>query len=389
MKIWYVVSARIPTEKAHGYQIMKMCEAFAKNGIETHLVVPARHTPVASDAFSYYGIDPIFDISRVPIIDFLGIWPFRIPFVSFFSYYAVMALFLLRGRSVFSRIGPEDAIYVRSPEIAWFFRGDPRLIFEVHELNRIMRWYVRHVGRFSRMIAVTRHLAERLVAMGVPSGRVAVAHDAVDPLRFSGVPDRAACRRILGIASDVRLVAYVGRLSVHGVDKGVRDAIAAIPAVSASIGPSCLFSFVGGPGEDISAYRALAASLGVPSSRCVFTDQVPWNTAPLWMRAADALIIPLPWTAFSAYETSPLKLFEYMASDTPIVATDLPSLREILIDGETAMLVPPGDPSALAAGIASVILNAELGRGLAARAAEAVRGMTWRARARAVLDAPQ
>ena len=56
------------------------------------------------------------------------------------------------------------------------------------------------------------------------------------------------------------------------------------------------------------------------------------------------LVLPNPASAISSAFTSPLKLFEYMASGRPIVASDLPSLREVLRDGENALLVAPGNP---------------------------------------------
>ena len=48
---------------------------------------------------------------------------------------------------------------------------------------------------------------------------------------------------------------------------------------------------------------------------------------------------------------SPLKVFEYMAAGKPVLASDIPALREILRDGETALLLPPGEPEAWAAAL--------------------------------------
>ena len=67
---------------------------------------------------------------------------------------------------------------------------------------------------------------------------------------------------------------------------------------------------------------------------------------------ADVLVLPNPASAISNRFTSPLKLFDYMASGRPIVASNLPAIREILRDTENAVLVEPGNPDALAAGSA-------------------------------------
>src|SRR5262249_13241169 len=70
---------------------------------------------------------------------------------------------------------------------------------------------------------------------------------------------------------------------------------------------------------------------------------------PRWLAAAAVLVLPNSRAEpISARYTSPLKLFEYMAAGRPIVASDLPSLREVLTGGRNAVLVPPDDPGALA-----------------------------------------
>ena len=91
--------------------------------------------------------------------------------------------------------------------------------------------------------------------------------------------------------------------------------------------------------------------------------------------------MPFHWTEHFAYYASPLKLFEYMASKTPIVATDLPSTGEILRDGENAVLVEPDDPKALAEGIERTLSDAELAARIGRQAREDVRQYTWGERA--------
>ena len=76
------------------------------------------------------------------------------------------------------------------------------------------------------------------------------------------------------------------------------------------------------------------------------------------------------------YFTSPLKLFDYMAAGAPIVASDLPTVREVLTDGDNALLVPPGRPvDALAAAIRRLLVNPGLADRLRRTAFEQVRGV--------------
>ena len=68
-RLLYIVNARLPTEKAHGYQISKMCEAFAENGIESLLVHPYRYQSrpelFQQTVFDYYGVRRVFEISTL------------------------------------------------------------------------------------------------------------------------------------------------------------------------------------------------------------------------------------------------------------------------------------------------------------------------------------
>ena len=90
------------------------------------------------------------------------------------------------------------------------------------------------------------------------------------------------------------------------------------------------------------------------------------------LRDAAVLVLPNRATTVSARYTSPLKLFEYLALGKPIVASDLPALREVLRDQENAILVPPDRPLALAAALREVLddpaLAERLGRGARADA---------------------
>jgi glycosyltransferase involved in cell wall biosynthesis len=142
---------------------------------------------------------------------------------------------------------------------------------------------------------------------------------------------------------------------------------------------------VGGTPADVAAFEAFLAREGLERVR--LAGYVPPGAVPLWLAAADALALPNSGAeTISARYTSPLKLFEYMAAGRPVVASDLPSLREVLADGVNARLVPPDSPAGLARGLLEVLDDPDLGARLASRARADVAGRTWDARARAVRD---
>jgi glycosyltransferase involved in cell wall biosynthesis len=105
---------------------------------------------------------------------------------------------------------------------------------------------------------------------------------------------------------------------------------------------------------------------------------------PLYLRAADVLVVPnTAKEDISRLYTSPMKLFEYMASGTPIVASDLPSIREI-VDDSIVSFFAPDDPASLAETIGRVLYNYPEAEAKARLARERVKPYSWKRRAEAI-----
>jgi glycosyltransferase involved in cell wall biosynthesis len=106
-----------------------------------------------------------------------------------------------------------------------------------------------------------------------------------------------------------------------------------------------------------------------------------------FQRAADVLVLPHSMKHIhSAYYTSPLKLFEYMAAGVPIVATELPATKEVLRHAENGWLVQPDSPSALAEGIRHVLANGCLASALADQAKQDAKLYSWERRATCIVE---
>jgi glycosyltransferase involved in cell wall biosynthesis len=171
-----------------------------------------------------------------------------------------------------------------------------------------------------------------------------------------------------------RIVGYAGHLYAwKGVDV-LLEALAGVPEATGLI--------VGGHAAepDLARTQSRAAELGL-ADRVNFTGLVPPERVAGLLRQASVLVLPNRASAISTSFTSPLKLFEYMAAGRPIVASDLPSLREVLHDQVDALLVPPGDAPALAAAIRTLFADPALARRLAGAAAAAVPEYGWDRRA--------
>jgi glycosyltransferase involved in cell wall biosynthesis len=393
-KIIYLANVRFPTEKAHGYQICKMCEAFALNGAEVVLLHPYRHQAdprlVGRTVFDYYGIKPIFQVQTLKNLDVVVLNRF-IPDRIFTPIFFAHALIWGYYAASVARQYRTDLYYTRDTTIAyWLVRMGLPTVYEAHVVpNRGQKLLLRKIKRqpsLRLVVVLTSFLRQRFLDMGFSSEQVIVLPDSVDLDLFEGLPSKEDCRRRLGLPLEQPIIGYIGRFRTLEMEKGIPELVEAMKDLSSVNGAEPLLLCVGGPMDAVPTYLELARRIGIPQDRLRFVDRVPNTEVPYWIRAFDVALAPFPWVDHYAYFMSPLKLFEYMAAGVPILATDLPSIREVLRHGENAWLVPPGDPKALTEGIRHLLENPNLAERLVRQAREDVRQYTWKRRAAVILQ---
>ena len=184
------------------------------------------------------------------------------------------------------------------------------------------------------IIVLTSFIKQRLENIGVPSGKILVAADAVDVDAFSHAD------QVPNATADF-VVGHIGTLKTMGMEKGVADGLRAL----AELPNNFKLLIVGGEEADVEFYKKMADELGV-SPRADFLGNVPHADIPQYAARCNALVAPFPENEHYSYFMSPLKIFEYMASQQPIVSTMLPSIQEVLTNGVNALLVPPSEPTA-------------------------------------------
>lgn len=202
--------------------------------------------------------------------------------------------------------------------------------------NRVYEWIQERAFRgFDAVVAVSEPIARRLEGRGVARERIHVIPNAFDG--SAALVGRADARERLGIPRDEFSIAWVGRLSE---EKGPDVFIDAVPLLAA---PRPTISIIGG-GPDEAALRQRSERLGI-------SDGIRWHGlvrgAGALLAAFDALVLS------SRTEGIPIVLLEAAAAGTPIVATRVGGVPSMFAEGE-ALLVPPGDPRALAAAIDAV-----------------------------------
>ena len=370
MRILIPALAPFPSSEAPAVQVGNMAQAFASLGHDVLLVVPV---PGEGHASSTIGAVPRFRHVALSRRVHRGQ-----------SYLHALRILRLVTRDdvglVFARNLRACLLPAR--------RGIPT-VFEAHTLSSLTgrqdRWVLRRLMRspgFRGIVAISQALADDLVdELGVDPAMLMVAHDAVrvephahDAVRAAVPPREPDAPMRIG---------YTGSLFTG---KGA-DALLDI----ASACPWATFAIAGGP-------DALAAALRRRASDEALTNVVVHGSlAPVEARAlqrdCDVLVAPFARRIESdsghdiARWTSPMKVFEYMASGRPIVISDLPVLREVLRPDVDALMVAPEDPDALIAALERLRDDPELGARLAASALERVRSeFTWELRARRILE---
>lgn len=371
MRIAYVANVRLPTEKAHGLQVMSMCRAFAQEGHEVRLFVPKRRNVIDATPWAQYGMRPDFEIVEVPIVDFIAYdrWLGRA------ALWLNMLQFASAARRAVRRFAP-DVVYARDP---WFVGIDPRAryVYEAHDFPSTVTWLHRRLWTAAaRIVAVTEGLRQAFLAEGVPDAKTVTAHDGVDAAKFDVKETKAEARAALDLPAEGFIAVYAGHLYPY---KGADDLLEAC----AHLRPATRVVFVGGRPDDLARLKARAEALGV--SNAVFVGPVPHAKVPLYLRAADVAVLPTRASDRHAAEfLSPLKLFEYLAAGKAIVATDTPSVREVLSD-RSAVLVPPSDPAAIAAALNDLADVPAKVEALSREAVLLAKERAWTARAARVL----
>ncbi len=386
--IIYIGNIRLPTEKAHGYQIMKMCEALSSCGADVELWHPARLQANkglrGTDAFAQYGVRRSFALRKIRNIDIVVLNRF-IPDVFFMPFFLIHALvwgWYVAGRA---RKAAADAYYARDDEVAyWLLRRGMPTVYEAHGIPRGWKyWMLRSIARSPQLalvVAVTGFLKDDLVRIGFPAEKIIVLPDAVDTQDFPVNTDKLSLRRELGLPADKKIATYMGNFMTKGMTKGVETVVGAVSLLDAS----CVVVLVGGQPDELAAYGEHVERSGL-RERIILVPFKPHREAMRYLTASDALLMPFPLhnRHYRLY-MSPLKMFEYMASGVPIVASDLPSIREVL-SAETAVFAAPSDAVSLAAAIRRLFAEPEAALRRAQAARKTVLRYSWRARAATVL----
>ena len=295
------------------------------------------------------------------------------------------AIFLRALRRALVEVAP-DILWLRSDKLAAHFarRGGPRLVFEAHTVAALYR---QERGASARQVQRLRAMERAIygAATGVAALNALVLEDVRREFGYRGpaaeIPGGVdpALFKPLWQGGDGRTVVYAGTMQFW---KGLDTLMEAM-----ALAPGLRLKLVGsGKPEEEAELRRAAQAPGL-ASRVEFTGRVAQRELPPLLAACACAVHPLPAElSIGERHTSPLKVFEYMSLGMPIVASDVPSLRECLADGANARLYAAGDAAALAASLTQVCADREFAGRVSARARADSTRYTFDARALTLLD---
>lgn len=382
MQLSYFYNMPLPAQLAAPIQILQTAHALAQRGVCTTVYCGSIADNDVDAALAYYDLSPHPNLAIVPLYDGrLPRWALRD---------------VLNNRSA-----DEPHIIMSRGEHGielfdhWHERPRPRreqFVYEAHRLcyteagqwhkprllgprrvqivwrrNRLRRQEQRTVAQADGIVCLTDGVREALLQHFAVDAPTLVLPSGTAPPPISVAPAAAPAR-------DLDIL-YAGKLVQR---KGVFDLVAALPHL-----PGRRLWLLGGDAAQQARVQKLAIEQGV-ADRVELVGYVPPAEIRAWFGRARVGVCPLPMGESDIAErfTSPLKLLEMMACGTPIVATDLPTVRALVSHGETALLAPPSAPNLLAHAIDTLLAQPRLAESLARTAREAVQQYVWSQRAK-------
>lgn len=203
-------------------------------------------------------------------------------------------------------------------------------------------------SRATHVVTLGESMRSELIAQGISTEKISIAPNAIGDDYLDEPIDRKKARSLLGLSENLQYIGTVSSLVAYeGLDLLVRAVAELVPE-----NPNLRLLIVGS-GVESNNLKELSIELGIEEC-CLFPGRVPREDARVYHCSLDVFIVPrvnLPVTR----AVTPLKPVEAMACEVPVVAADLPALRELVVQNVTGFLVPPNDVGQLAAVIRNLL----------------------------------
>ena len=379
MKIVYITNARLPTEKAHGVQIIKMIEALSSLNNEVVLISPNRIQNEIShktSVFDFYNVEKIFEHN---LINFIDPYKYRslMPkfFYRFFSF-LVNLLWGIKSAKIGSKLNGDFYIFRDNTPFSYLFCAifSKKCVIEFHDIPPFLSRLIFKLGLMisgkTVCFAVTNKLSEDLFhKFGKVKNlkKIDTLHDGVDLIKFKN-------NKI--IENSTPLLTYCGSLSKSkGIDLIIN---------SAKYINNVEFQIIGGLKVDVDHYKKIANDNGVKNIN--FIGQVNYSDVPNLLNKSDILLLPSSAKNIKSRNyTSAMKLFEYMSIGKPIIASNIPSNTEILENNLNCLMFEPDNPKSMVEKINTLINDKELNKKITKNSSKLAIKYSWTERSKKMI----
>ncbi len=396
-KIVIIYNARIPNEKANGYQTFKTAEALILNKQKVEIWAPRRFNIKNLSKVNlkeYYSLSSSPEVIKIKVIDllsFISVDNFISKYLKFFSSQLITLTFSL---GVLIRIilsNNKNLIYfTRDVNLAFILISlypsiKSKIFIELHNLPSMKyrkKRYFKILKKCKGLIVLTKFMQNELIRNNINSNNILYAPDAVDVNQFKVNISKLDARRILSLPNDIKIFLYIGKFHTLGNEKGIPEIIKALKFLK--ISNKYKLYIVGGPLDRVNKYEEIIKQNQIDPNQIKFYDRQEINKIPLWLKSADILLMPHPKGEFYEKYVSPLKLFEYMTAKKPIIASNLKAIREILIHKKNSYLVEAGSPESISNAIKFLVENNDLAQKISRQAYDDVNNYSWLKRSKSI-----
>ena len=233
-------------------------------------------------------------------------------------------------------------------------------------------WCKKLLSRVDFAFTVSETLKQKVIeTWGGDPDNIIVIPNGADTEKFRPNRESLGLRQQLNLGKDAKVVTFVGAL---GPWHGVQFLIESAPLIIQEL-PNAHLWIVGGAKEYDSSYLHKLIKTPKVKNQVHFIGSRPPEDIPQILVESDVAVAPYPKRDLGF---SPLKIFEYMASGCPIVTSNLPSIREILTNNETALLVEPENVRALTEAILKILQTPKMAKRLSSNAhKKVVESYSW------------
>jgi len=398
MKIAVVSSGHIPTKWAHSINTVKHAQGFVNldNSVEILTVESILETFLSlniKDIHAFYDIskrikihhfkdNPLFYFKDIPLIkQILDNLKNKRPHLRYL-------MDPEKRISNYCKKNQFDLSYCRSYRSAYYnIKRKIPTIIETHTPN-LNNFELRLLFKLSKdiyfkgLITISDILKEKYVNAGVPEKKILVLEDAVDLNKFDIVNrSKNELRHELGLPLDRKIVMYCGSLKPG---KGIGK----ILETAKNFNRDIIFCIIGGTQRNLYYWRNIAKKNKLKN--VIFKGFIRNNLIPQYLKSADILYMPYDLAEkcmiMDINTSSPIKLFEYMASKRPIVSLKIPTIEKILHHNKEAYLAKSDDVNEYVKLIQNLLKDEKIANVLAQNAYNCVKKYTYENRCRIILE---